>query len=352
MNNVNKLSQKAGLPPGSLIHVGDIRSGKVKIRILDYSADFVNEFEFDNINEALKCPSNGQVHWIEVAGIHRVEVIEKLGTAYGIHPLILEDILNTRQTPKIDLQPEYVFIAAKNLAYSSDSDWISGQQVSLIVGENYIISFLETDEDCFRTIKERLRNPKSKIRSLPADYLAYAILDCIVDHYYVVLENLGERIEQIENSIMKESDPTVLHAINRIKREMLIIRKAVWPLREVMNSIGRGDSQLFQANTLVYIRDVYDHTIQIIDTIEMYRDTVSGMLDIYLSSVSNKLSEVMKILTIISTFFIPLTFIVGVYGMNFKMPELEMEHGYAGVWIVMISIGLMMFRYFRRKKWL
>ncbi len=352
MNNVIKVSQKAGLPPGSLIHVGDIRGSKVQIRVLDYCADSVNEYEFDNITKALTSPNNGHVRWIEVAGIHRVEVIEKLGNYYDIHPLILEDILNTKQTPKIDQQSEYVFITAKNLAYQNDSERIAVQQVSLILGENYIITFLETDHDCFRSIKERLKNPKSKIRTLPADYLAYAILDCIVDHYYMVLEDMGEKIELIENLIMKESNPTVLHTINRIKREMLIIRKAVWPLREVMNSIGRGDSQLFHESTLVYIRDVYDHTIQIIDTIEMYRDMVSGMLDIYLSSVSNKLSEVMKILTIISTFFIPLTFIVGIYGMNFKMPELEFEYGYAGVWIVMISISLLMFRYFRQKRWL
>jgi magnesium transporter len=240
------------------------------------------------------------------------------------------------------------------LHYLDQSGEIEAEQVSLILGQNFLFSFQEGKKgDLFDPIRERIRNGKGRIRKMGADYLAYALIDAVVDHYFIILEKLGERIEVLEEALVAQPTTRTLHEIHNLKREMIFLRKAIWPLREVINSLARGESSLIQESTRVYLRDVYDHTIQVIDTIETFRDMVSGMLDIYLSSVSNRLNSVMKVLTIIATVFMPLTFLAGVYGMNFKhMPELEWRWGYPVIWAVMIAIGVFMLIYFRKKKWL
>jgi magnesium transporter len=286
-------------------------------------------------------------------GIHQVEILEQLGECMGVHPLVLEDILNTDQRPKLEDFDDYLFIVLKMSHYDDQNGEMEVEQISLILGPNYVVSFQERPGDVFDPIRERITNGRGRIRKLGADYLAYALIDAIVDHYFVVLEQIGEKIEFLEEELITDPTPETLQTIHNLKREMIFLRKSVWPLREVVGGLERRESPLIGESIAVYLRDVYDHTIQVIDTLETFRDMISGMLDIYLSSVSNRMNEVMKVLTIIATIFIPLTLIAGIYGMNFKhMPELEQPWGYPVVWGVMLATAIVMLIYFRRKKWL
>ena len=284
---------------------------------------------------------------------YQVEIIEKIGTYFGIHSLILEDIMNTGQRPKMEDFEDYIFVVVKMIYYDEKDNEIKAEQVSLLLGSNFVISFQEKEGDVFNPIGERTREAKGRIRKMKADYLAYALVDTIIDHYFIVLEKLGEKIEGMEEDLVTNPTPETLQDIHILKRELIFLRKSIWPLREVVSRLERGESQLIHESTGIYLRDVYDHTIQVIDTIETFRDMVSGMLDVYLSIVSNRMNEVMKVLTIIATIFIPLTFIAGIYGMNFKhIPELEWHWGYPISLSVMGAIGMSMVVYFRRKKWL
>jgi len=351
-NRSKQITKKVGMPPGTILHVGLHRSEKAKIKMLCYRGDNWVENEFDQVNELIKQRDTEEICWIHISGIHVIDVIENIGATFHIHSLILEDIVNTNQRPKIEDNKEYLYIVIK-MIHCYDNKKVEFEQLSLIVGHNYVLSFQENENDTFDQIRDRIKSTTGKIRTKGSDYLAYALLDCVVDHYYIALEYLGEKIETLEDKIMLDPKPQVLKEIHTLKNEMLFVRKAVWPLREIINALARGDSLLFKEDTLIYIRDVYDHMIQVIDTIEMYRDMVTGMLDIYLSNVSFKLNEVMKVLTIIATIFIPLTFIVGLYGMNFKyMPELEWEWGYPAILLIMAVISGCMIIFFRRKKWI
>lgn len=344
---------KVGMPPGTILHTGAMRHEKVKISMLCYGKDDWYEQYFSNVDELLSYNCIADVNWIHISGIHMVEIIEKIGNKFMIHPLVMEDIVNTDQRSKLEEYKEYIYIVLKMIHYHEKIANIEFEQVSMIIGSNYIVSFQENDNTTFNQIRDRIKKSNSMMKSKGADYLAYALIDCIVDHYYIALEYLGEKIELLEDQLMLDPGPHVLKEIHTLKTEMLFIRKAIWPLREIINALVRGDSALFNHDTLIYLRDVYDHIIQVIDTIEMYRDMVTGMFDIYISSVSYKLNEVMKILTIISTIFIPLTFIVGLYGMNFKyMPELQWEWGYPSVLIFMGVISRVMFIFFKNKKWI
>jgi magnesium transporter len=349
---LKQITKKVGLPPGTLLHVGSNRSEKVKIKMLCYSGDSWVEKEFDKVDDLLKYKKTSEICWIHISGVHIVNVIEKIGAAFQIHSLVLEDIVNTNQRPKIEDNKEYVYIIIKML-HCYENKNIEFEQVSLIMGNNYILTFQENDNNTFGQIRDRVKSTTGKIRTKGADYLAYAILDCVVDNYYIALEYLGEKIETLEDKIMLDPKPQILKEIHTLKNELLFVRRAVWPLREIINALSRGDSSLFKEDTLIYLRDVYDHMIQVIDSIEMYRDIVTGMLDVYLSNVSFKLNEVMKVLTIIATIFIPLTFIVGLYGMNFKyMPELEWQWGYPAILCIMAFISVCMIIFFRKKRWL
>jgi magnesium transporter len=351
---LRKRSQKAGLPPGTLVHIGRQRAEKAKITVIDYDETQFVEESFDSIEACFAFRDKPTVTWINIDGIHQAEIIEKMGACFNLHPLVLEDIQNTEQRPKIESYNDYLYIVLKMLYFDEAANAVSTEQVSLIVGQNYVISFQEGLEgDVFGHLRERLRNEKGRARKLGADYLAYSLIDAIVDSYFSILEKLGEKIELLEERLVSNPTTTTLHDIHYLKREMIYLRKAVWPLREVVSIFSRTDSDIVQEPTRIYLRDVYDHTIQVIDTVESYRDMVSGMLDIYLSSVSNRLNAVMKVLTIIATIFMPLTFLAGVYGMNFKhMPELEWHYGYFMLWGIMIVIAVWMLIFFRRKKWL
>jgi len=325
----------------------------VRITIIDYDESHVEDKEAKRIEECFPFTDKPTVTWININGLHQLDIIEKIGEHFNVHPLVLEDIVNTGQRPKIEDFVDYIFVTLKMLRYSDEEKETKAEQVSLILGSNFVISFQENEGDVFDPIRQRIEADKGRIRKMGADYLAYALMDAIVDNYFTILEKLGDRIEDFEEELVVNPKPETLQAIHHLKREMIFLRKSVWPLREVINRLERWESSLINKSTAIYFRDVYDHTIQVIDSVETFRDMLSGMLDIYLSSISNRMNEVMKVLTIIATIFIPLTFIAGVYGMNFRfMPELEMPIGYPVVLLVMLFIGILMFAYFRKKKWL
>jgi magnesium transporter len=350
---VRKRSKKIGLLPGALVHIGVKKTDKVRITVFDYDELHFEEREVATVEECFPYRDSDRVTWIDIDGIHQVELIEKIGTHFNLHPLVLEDILTTGQRPKVENFGEYLYVVLEMLSYDEKGKGVKGEQVSMVIGSKFVISFQEREEDVFNHIRERIRTAKGLIRKMNADYLAYTLIDAIVDNYYIVLEKLGEEIEGLEGVVVDNPSPGVLRQIHRLKGEMIFLRRAVWPLREVINGLERGESTLIRESTKVFLRDIYDHTIQIIDTVEISRDIIAGMVDTYLSSVSNRMNEVMKVLTIIATIFIPLTFIAGIYGMNFKyMPELEWRWGYFLLLAVMVALGAAMVLYFRSKKWL
>lgn len=353
MRLFKKSSKKAGLPPGTLVHVGEKRTEKSRISLIDYDEDHVEEKTDVTLEACLPFKALPTVTWVNVTGVHDMDIISGFGDAFHIHPLVLEDIVHTEQRPKVEDMGDYLYIVVKMLVTGNSEHDFDAEQVSLILGSNYVLSFQEREGDVFDSIRDRIKKGKGRIRKSGSDYLAYTLIDAIVDNYFVILERVGEKIEEIQEDVLAQPDPTTLKQIQDTKHEMIFLRKSVWPLREAISSMERGESPLIQESVKPYLRDVYDHTIQVIDTVETFRDTISGTLDIYLSSLSNKMNEVMKVLTIIATIFIPLTFIAGIYGMNFKyMPELEWEWGYLGVWIVIIVLGGLMLLGFKRKKWL
>ena len=325
---VKERSVKSGLPPGTLVHIGEKIDREIKITVTDYSEALCEEKEIKALKECFYHTDPSIISWINVEGLHEIEVIQRVGECEGLHPLVLEDILNTDQRPKLEDFGEYLYIVLKMLRKGEDTD-ISTEQVSLILGVNFVISFQEGIKgDVFDPIRERIRNGKGKLRSMGADYLAYSLMDAIVDNYFLVLEVTEERIELLEEEVMVSPSAETVRKLHKLKRDMIFLRKSVWPLREVLAAMTRRESKLISDQVALYLRDVYDHVIQVIDIIEVSRDILSGMLDIYLSSMSNRLNEVMKFLTVIGTIFMPLTFLVGVYGMNFKyLPDLEWHYG-------------------------
>ncbi|MCX9026508.1 MAG: magnesium/cobalt transporter CorA [Candidatus Methanoperedens sp.] len=350
---IKKRSAKSGLPPGTLLHIGDQKMEKTRITLMDYDESHFLEKEVRLVEESFPFKDKPTVTWINIEGIHEIEIIEKIGKYFGVHPLILEDILNTEKRPKMEDFETYIYVTLKILKRIDNSDKILSEQVSLIIGTNFVISLLESKDDIFDPIKDRIRNGKGHIRKMGPDYLAYGLIDAIVDNYFVILEQFGEKIEVMTEELVKNPMPGTLKSLHDTQRELMLLRKSVWPLREVLNNMLRGESTLIHESTLIYLRDVYDHTIEIIDMIEGLRDMVSRMFDIYLSSTSNKLNEIMKVLTIIATIFIPLTFIVGVYGMNFQnMPELKWRWSYPVIWVIMLSVSFLMLNYFRKNKWI
>lgn len=350
---VKRQSKKAGLPPGTLVYVGNKDLAPTSIAYLDYDPSKFHEDQAANLQDCYAFKSTPTVSWINVDGIHDVRLIGKLGEHFEIHPLILEDILNARQRPKYEDLGDYHFLVMKMLDYNHEGENIESEQVCIVLGPNYVISFQERVGDVFEQIRERIRDSRGRIRKAGADYLAYALIDAVVDSYFAILEKLSDRVESIEADLFADPAENTLKQIHSIRRETIALRKAIWPLREVVGGLVRSESPIIEDTTVKYLRDVYDHTIQIIDTIESFRDTVSGMLDIYLSSISNKMNSVMKVLTIMATIFIPLTFVAGIYGMNFEnMPELKWKWGYFGVWCIMVIMTFGMITYFRRRRWL
>ena len=346
-------SKKAGLPPGTLLHVGEQRVESATISVIDYNEAAVNERIVATPSDCRQYLTRDSVTWINVTGLHDMALLERTGEVFSIHPLILEDVTNTGQRPKLEDHGDYIFLVVKMLYRGQDNGEIVAEQVSFILGTNYVLSFQEIEGDVFDMIRERIRNAKGRIRKMGCDYLAYSLLDAIVDNYFVVLEDLGDKIESVQEKAVTRPDPETLQQIHRLKHEMVFMRKNLWPLRELVGDLEQSETNLVGDPLRPYLRDVYGHTLQVIDNVEILRDTLSGSLDTYITMVSNRMNEVMKVLTVIATIFIPLTFIAGVYGMYFAhMPELKWRFGYAGVWGVMLLVGIGMVLFFRRKEWL
>lgn len=350
---LKKVAKKVAQPPGTLIHVGEKKIETVTLSLTRYNKDMLEEKKMESPCECITEKDFKGVCWVNVCGIHDPAIIEQIGNNFGLHPLVMEDILNTLQRPKQENLEDYIFIVLKMIYYDNIKKEVLSEHVSFILGSNFVVTFQEREEDVFDPVRERIRKAKGRIRKMGADYLLYALIDAVVDNYFLVMETLGEEIETLEDQMLEHPAPVTLQTVHNLKREMIFLRKAVWPLREVINGLLKDESKLIKKTTEIYLRDVYDHTIQVIETTETYRDMVAGLHDLYLSSVSNKMNEVMKVLTIIATLFIPLTFIAGIYGMNFEfMPELKWKFGYFIIWGVMAAAAAVMFIYFRRKKWM
>lgn len=352
--SLRKRAKKAGQAPGALVHIGDQKTEQIIIRLIDYDdSGYFLERQTDDLAELTAAIETPTITWINVIGLHQVEMIDRIGQAFGIHPLLLEDILNTDQRPKLEHYERYTYLILKMLHWNEEQGRVETEQISMVLGRTFVLTFQEQEQDVFDPLRQRIRQGKGRIRQTQADYLAYALLDSVVDHYFLILERLGDRIEALEDEVAADPTPDTLKAIHKVKREILFLRKSIWPLRELLRLLQHGDSDLFQATTLIYLRDVYEHTVHIVDTVEVFREMLTGMLDLYLSSVSNKMNEVMKVLTVIATLFIPLTFITSLYGMNFhNMPELQWRWGYSVVWLALLFITVAMLVYFKRRDWL
>lgn len=345
--------KKAGLSPGSLVYVGNRTDEPVRISVITYNADRIEEFSEVRVADIEKFVAKDTVTWINVSGIHDLSVMEKIGKGFDLHPLLMEDVLNTNHRAKIDDYEQHLFIVLKMIFQESGETALLFEHVCLVVGPDYLISFQEREGDVFGPVRERLKKAKGRIRKSGADYLGYALIDMIVDNYYVLLEQMGEELEGLQEEAMESPTTKTLNAIHNTRHQLVFLRKTIWPLREMVGSLLREQSDIIRKETMVYLQDVYDHVIAVIDTVETYRDLLSGILDTYMSSVSNKMNEIMKVLTVMATLFIPLTFLTGVYGMNFKyMPELEWHYAYPVFWVLTITVFSLMIWWFKNKKWL
>ncbi|MBW2938214.1 magnesium/cobalt transporter CorA [Aureisphaera sp. CAU 1614] len=348
-----RIAKTIGKAPGADGYVGQKFRETTDIEIQDYSKEGVHVIKTNNVEDAFKFKTTDQITWINVNGLNHTEEISKLGHYYGLHPLVMEDILNTDHRPKVDEYEDYFFVVLKMLYFNKDEQF-TVEHISLVLGKNYVLTFQESEEDIFDSVRSRIANPESRIRMFGADYLAFALIDTIVDNYFAVIEDFGEKIEALEDQVFNENpDDETPKSIQFLKREVLKIRRSVFPLREVISRIEKSENPIIEERNRDYYRDTYDHVIQINENIEIYRDMVWGLMDMYMTTVSNKMNNIMKVLTIIATIFIPLTFIAGIYGMNFEhMPELHYKYSYYILWAVMVLVFLGMLYYFRRKRWL
>jgi magnesium transporter len=343
--------KKHGLPPGSLVYVGEPTNTRVKITLIEFNEQDYFEREFYDLSECLSHVKPGYIKWLNVDGVHQTELVEAIGKHYNIHPLTQEDIVHVEQRPKFEEYDNYVLAVMKMIDYQQA---ITAEQLSLLLLDHTVISFQEqANGDAFDIIRTRLRQGKGRIRKLSADYLFYALMDAVVDFYFHVLEKIGDEVEIVEEQVLEKNQKDALKKLYKLKRELIFLRKQIWPLRDLISNMKRSEASMISDNTQLYLRDLQDHTIRIIDSVETYRDLLSGIMDVHLSNMSNKTNEVMKFLTIVSSIFIPVTFVAGIYGMNFdNMPELKSTHGYAIVWVIMITMMIAQIIFFRRKKWL
>lgn len=352
---ISRAGRKTGLPPGTIIftapEAGEETTTQIEATIFD--ADSVEVKQIEDVSELSALRGPGRRLWLNVVGLNDAETLTAIGEQFGVHPLVLEDIARTGQRPKMEEYEGYIFVVLKMLSFDDDTQSVEYEQIAMVMGPDFLLSFQERVGDVFDVLRERMHIPHSKLRTSGIDYLTYRLLDVTVDHYFIVLERIGDRIEGLEATLMHNTDSDQLATIHSLKQETLVLRKSVWPLRELLTRLERDGSGLIQPETRLFLRDVYDHAIEVIDTVETIRDLISGMLDVYLTNVSNRMNEVMKVLTIISTIFVPLTFIVGIYGMNFQyMPELSEPWAYPVVWGIMVAVVVAMLIFFRRKRWL
>ena len=350
---LRRRGKQEGAPPGTVVHTGHARTHDVRLHWLEYGPDFCREHESESLDRAVRGEPPPPVTWLDVDGVHDLSVVERIGAGAALHPLVQEDIASVGQRAKVEEYGDTLFIVVRMLTVDEATREIEDEQVSMILSSGLLISFQEGTGDVFDHVRRRIREGKGSMRNRGADYLAYTLIDAVVDGYFETLERLGELTDELEQEVVSVAPRDSVRRIHHIKREMLVMRRAVWPLRDMLNSLVRDEAGCISPETRVFLRDAYDHTIQVMDTIETLRDVVSGLMDIYLSSVSNRMNEVMKVLTVIATVFIPLTFLVGVYGMNFDwMPELRWRWSYPVLWVLMIAIAAGMLSFFRTRRWL
>ncbi len=353
MSSLKNAAAKAGLPPGSLVHVGKVQEAASRISVIHYSKQTIETRCVRSIDEILPDRGKEEITWVNIEGLKDIKIIESIGRNFNIHPLVLEDILNTHQRPKFEEFADYLFIVLKGLSFELSALAVNYEQISILVLKNFIFTFKEKPDAIFDPIRRRLQDCNGRLRVRGTDYLAYVILDAVVDHYFALQDALDEVIESVEEQLLSNPTSQILVKIQRLKRELVFVRKSISPTRELLSGMERSESDLISEKTRPYLRDVYDHAIRVTEAVDSSRDLITGMLDIYLSSINNKMNEVMKVLTVFASIFIPLTFIVGIYGMNFEyMPELKWRWAYPALWLVFIVITIGLLNYFKRKKWL
>ena len=359
MSGYKRVSKKAGMQPGSMVYVGLERRDPVHIDVVAFGVEEFREFRADSLESCLPSLDGQTTTWINISGVHEVDLVQRLGEHFKIHPLALEDVLNTAQRPKIERADDYVFAVLRMIYRRAGEEELTSEQVSILFGDRWLVTLQEQPGDVFEAVRERLRKGAPRVRFVHTDYLAYALMDAIVDSYFIILEAMGDTVEDVEDESLDHADETHLQAIRGLKRDLIVLRKSVWPLREVASGFERIEAPRVDDMTRPYIRDLYEHTVQIMDSVDTYREMVSGLLELYLSNQSHRLNEVMKVLTVIATIFIPLGFLAGVFGMNFdtdisplNMPELKMRYGYPLFWLVALLVGGGLFWYFRRRRWI
>jgi magnesium transporter len=345
--------ERVGLPPGSVVFVGEEKTDPVQFSVIDYTGDELEERTLSDAEAVLPYRDSPTTTWINVSGVHDEAAIRTIGDHFGLHPLIQEDIVHTGQRPKLETYDDHVYVVSKMLYHDEEEDRLRAEQVSFVLGGSYLISFQEDPGDVFEPVRERLRKGRGRIRTSGTDYLTYALLDVIVDHYFVILEALGARTEEVEEEVLEDPQAETQERINDLRRDLIFMRRMTWPVRELLSQLQRLESPLWSDETRPFVRDTYDHAVQVLDLVESLRDVVGGLTDLYMTALSNRMNEIMKVLTIIGTIFIPLTFVAGIYGMNFEyMPELTVWYAYPTAMAAMAAIAAVLLLYFRRKEWI
>lgn len=346
-------SRKLGLPPGSLVHIGEIKTAKPRITLLEFDAQGLTETSFDSLEASRQYQPVREKMWLNVYGLHDPAVMAEIGRRFKLHPLIQEDILNTQQRPKSDEFADYLYIVARYFDFDAENRSLVSDQVSVVLGRNFVLTFQERATGAFEAVRERLRAEHGAMRGHGTDYLAYALIDTLVDRYFLMLDHLSDMAEELEDQALSNPTPALLAEINRVKHEALVLRRAVWPLREVLNVLSRSDNAFFSADTRLYLRDIYDHTVHVLESLESVRDLLADLLDIYLSSVSNRLNTEVRILTVLTTLLMPATLIAGIFGMNFEhMPLLKDRDGFGIALAMMAGLAAVMAAAFWRRNWL
>jgi magnesium transporter len=348
-----KRKKNAGAAPGTLVHVGQQRVDAASISLIEYSNELFEEIVVPTVVGLTERLQSTVTNWINVNGLHDISLIEQLGSHFAIHPLVLEDCLNTSQRPKLDDYDTYVFIVLKMLYSNESTSRYEEEQISIILGENFVVSFQEREGDVFAPIRDRMRAGRGRIRTGGPAYLVYALIDAVVDNYFYVLDDMNDHLEALDHEVIEAPTPSTLQDIYILKREIIQLRRSIVPLRDVIGKLQKGEPKLIDSSTGIYFSDVYDHLLQVVESIDSQREMISSLIELYLTSISNKTTEIMKVLTLMAAIFIPITFVAGVYGMNFnRMPELNWKYGYAYAWCIMLAIAVSMILYFKKKKWL
>lgn len=349
----HRVTKPAAQSPGTVEYHGERKVEQVGLELITYGAEHYEESADPDRGRLDARPDGCSVAWLNVNGLHDTDLLREVGARFGLHNLVLEDVVNTHHRPKLEDFEDYIYLVARMLVFDREKLRIDSEQISIVVGPDYVLTFQERPGDVLEPVRERLRRMSGRIRTFGAGYLGYALLDAVVDHYFHVLEGVGDTIEELEEELLGDPGRATLQRIHHLKRETILLRRAVWPLREVVSSLDREELPLIGDHVAPFLRDLYDHVIQVADTVDSFRDILSGLQDLYMSNVSNRMNDVMKVLTIFTTLFVPLTFVAGVYGMNFEhMPELAWRWSYSVFWLVIVIMGGAMLTLFRRRKWL